>query len=137
MMNEILGMKAPGKECQDKKCPFHGQLRVKEELLRGIITKMDINHTATMVWYRTHYVPKYERYEKRKSCLRVHNPPCLEIRIGDNVLVAKTRPLSKMKHHVIIGKLGGSKKEASKVVAKQQAMAEKRKETKEVENETN
>jgi len=102
MKTEILGIKAPHKECTDKKCPFHGEITVKKELFSGKIIKKDINHSATIEWFRPNYIPKYERYELKRSRLRVHNPACLNAEIGQEVLVAKTRPLSKTKTHVII-----------------------------------
>jgi len=102
MKKEILGAKAPGKECTDQKCPFHGQINVKNELFKGTVVKKDINHSATIEWSRQHYVPKFERYEVRRSRMRVHNPACIDANIGQTVLVAKTRPISKTKNHVII-----------------------------------
>jgi len=102
MKNEIMGIKAPAKECTDKKCPFHGEVSVKLETLNGKVVKKDINHSATIEWFRSYYVPKYERYELRRSRLRVHNPACVDAKVGQEVLVAKTRPLSKTKHHVIL-----------------------------------
>src|SRR3989344_5171052 len=89
---ELFGSKAPEKACTDKKCPFHGEINVKKE----------INHSATIEWSKSFYVPKYERYEMRRSRMRVHNPPCLDAKIGQEVLAAKTRPMSKTKNHVII-----------------------------------
>ena len=102
MKQELLGAKAPKKTCTDQKCPFHGQLNVKNELSKGVVVKKDANHSATIEWKRSHYVPKYERYEIRVSRLRVHNPPCIDAKIGDEVVAAKTRPMSKTKNHVII-----------------------------------
>lgn len=102
MKSQILGANAPAKECTDQKCPFHGQIDVKKELLSGKVVKKDINKSATIEWFRPYYVHKYERYELRRSRLRVHNPSCINAEIGQEVLVAKTRPLSKTKHHVII-----------------------------------
>jgi small subunit ribosomal protein S17 len=102
MKKEIFGIKAPKKTCTDKKCPFHGQLSVKKELFRGTVIKKDANHSATIEWHYSHPVPKYERHEIRRSRLRVHNPPCIDAQIGQQVLAAKTRPLSKVKNHVII-----------------------------------
>jgi len=109
MKSEILGVKAPGKSCTDKNCPFHGQLLVKPEIFEGIIIKRDTNKSATMEWLRSYYVPKYERYELRRSRIRVHNPNCLDAHVGQKVRVARTRPLSKTKHHVIIAVLGEGK----------------------------
>ena len=102
MTKEILGITAPKKTCTDPKCPFHGQLNVKKELFRGIIVSRDAHHTAVIEWKRPFYVPKYERYELRKSKVSVHNPPCLDAQVGQEVLITKTRPLSKTKNHVIL-----------------------------------
>lgn len=103
---EVLGVKAPKKafdsEHHDRNCPFTGGLAVKKELLKGKVVKKDTNKSATIVWNRPFYVPKYERYEMRRSRLRVHNPPCIDAQVGQKVLVARTRPLSKTKNHVII-----------------------------------
>lgn len=98
----ILGVEAPHKECTDKKCPFHGKINVKKESFRGKVIKKDVNHSATIEWTRPFYVPKYERYEMRRSRMRVHNPHCIDAKSGQEVLVVKTRPLSKTKNHVII-----------------------------------
>src|SRR3989344_4711225 len=102
MKVEILGAQAPEKTCTDQKCPFHGQLLVKRELFTGKVVRRDINHSATIEWMRPSYVPKYERYELRRSRMRVHNPACVDAPLGSSVLVARTRPLSKTKNHVII-----------------------------------
>ncbi|MBI4983272.1 30S ribosomal protein S17 [Candidatus Woesearchaeota archaeon] len=112
MKKQILGIDAPEKECTDKKCPFHGQVNVKKELFTGKVTKKDIHHSATIEWFRPYYVQKYERYELRRSRIRVHNPACINAEVGQEVLVAKTKPLSKTKHYVIIQmRESGSKEE--------------------------
>jgi len=103
---EVLGIPAPVKAFDSayhhKVCPFTGNLAVKKELLSGVVIKKDTNRSATIEWNRSRYVPKYERYEVRRSRLRVHNPPCLDAQVGQKVLVARTRPLSKTKNHVIL-----------------------------------
>lgn len=102
MKTEILGVKSPEGSCTDSKCPFHGKINVKKELFTGKIIKKDTSHSATMEWHKPCYVRKYERYEVRRYRMRVHNPSCINAEIGQEVLVAKTRPLSKTKDHVII-----------------------------------
>ena len=106
----VLGVEAPKKafasENHDENCPFTGNLAVKNELIRGIVVKKDISKSATIEWTRSIYVPKYERYELRKSRMRVHNPPCIDAQIGQEVVAARTRPISKTKHHVIIKIIG-------------------------------
>jgi len=54
---------------------------------------------------RRHFIPKYERYSKRRTKLLVHNPDCLNAQVGDVVKIMETRPLSKTKHFVVIGKM--------------------------------
>ena len=107
MEKQTLGIIAPQKGCADKKCPFHGDVTVKNEMLKGKVIKKDINRSATIEWFRPYYVPKYERYEIRRSRIRVHNPACINAGVGSEVLVAKTRPLSKTKNHAIMMILGG------------------------------
>ncbi len=103
---EIFGIAAPKRaydsKYHDKKCPFTGNLAVKKEFLQGKVIKKDTNKSATIEWFHRFYVPKYERFEVRRSRLRVHNPPCIDAKVGQTVLVARTRPLSKTKNHVII-----------------------------------
>ena len=53
-----------------------------------------------------HYVPKYERYERRHSRIAAHNPDCINAKVGDKVKIAECRPLSKTKHFVVIEKVG-------------------------------
>ena len=101
----VLGIPGLQQPCTDRKCPFHGEITVKKELFRGKVVKRDINRSATIEWFSSHQVPKYERVELRRSRMRVHNPSCLNAQIGEEVLVAKTKPLSKTKHHVIIQKI--------------------------------
>lgn len=101
-IKEIFGIKSPEKDCSDSKCPFHGEITVKKELITGKIVKKDISRSATIEWNRSIYVPKYERYEFRKSRVRVHNPACIDAQIGEKVIAARTRPLSKNKNHIIL-----------------------------------
>ena len=53
------------------------------------------------------YVRKYERYAKSKTKLHARLPVCMdkEIQIGDLIRIQECRPLSKIIHFVIIGKV--------------------------------
>ncbi|MFC1801119.1 30S ribosomal protein S17 [Nanoarchaeota archaeon] len=97
-----LDVEKPKEKCSDKKCPFHGQIKIKNETFTGKVVKKDVNRSATIEWERQRLIKKYERHERRRSRLRVHNPACLNASIGDEVLAARTRPLSKSKNFVII-----------------------------------
>ncbi len=129
MRKELFGIKAPAKECSDKKCPFHGELNVKKEFFTGKVIKKDINHSATIEWFRSTYLHKYERYALERSRLRVHNPACINAEIGQEVLAAKTRPLSKTKHHVIIQIKNTEIKTSAPVVESAETKREQKKES--------
>lgn len=117
---ELLGQEAPKASCTDRKCPYHGQLTVAPEVLTGTVIKKDVNRSATIEWNRAKYISKYERYQLRRSRLRVHNPGCINARVGDAVIVARSRPLSKTKHHVIL-KVTGHRSVAEAQLAQEQA----------------
>lgn len=91
--------------CNDKKCPFHGNVKLRGSTLKGIVIASDVYRSATIKNERMFYVKKYERYEKRRTKLRVHNPPCINAKKGDLVIVKECRPLSKTKHFVIVKKI--------------------------------
>lgn len=99
-----IDVKPPEKECEDEKCPFHGRLRVRGILLEGVVVSDRMNRTVVVRRDYLHYLPKYERYEKRSSKIHAHNPPCINAKVGDKVLIAECRPLSKTKKFVVIEK---------------------------------
>ena len=101
-----MGIKAPSKKCEDSKCPFHGSVKLRGRVFVGMLTSKDTHKTATVVWGRKEYVPKYERYLKKRSKLRVHNPSCINAKEGDFVKIVECKPLSKTKKFVIVEKLG-------------------------------
>jgi len=92
--------------CNDKKCPFHGTTRLRGLVLEGTIIKTDTHRSATFEKDRKFYINKFERYEKRRTRLHVHNPPCINAKKGDKVRIMECKPLSKTKNFVIIKKLG-------------------------------
>ncbi len=92
----------PKKACKDQKCPFCGVLSVKTETITGKVIKKDIHGSAVIEWEYPRLVPKYERFLKQRSRVHVHNSPCINANIGDFVVAAKTRPISKTKHYAII-----------------------------------
>ncbi len=90
------------KECGDKHCPFHGSFNVHGRTFTGSVIRLNMQKTATIEWPRFLYLTKYERYEKRRSRMKVHKPDCIDIAVGDIVKVAETRPISKTKNFVIV-----------------------------------
>ena len=97
-----LGMPAPAKECDDVNCPWHGSLPVRGKILKGTALPTKMQKTAIVEWGYHKFYKKYESYERRKSRVNAHNPPCLHAREGDSVVLAECRPLSKTKKFVVV-----------------------------------
>jgi ribosomal protein S17 len=56
-------------------------------------------------WGYHKYIPKYERYERRKTRVTAHNPDCIKAKEGDVVVIGECRSLSKTKSFIILAKL--------------------------------
>jgi small subunit ribosomal protein S17 len=106
-MNNIgIEVKPPKKTCDDILCPFHGSTKLRGRIVKGLIASSIPNGNAVIERHYFQYVPKYMRYEKRKSKLHAHLPPCIEVKNGDIVTLAECRPLNKSASFVIIEKSG-------------------------------
>ncbi|MFH1511162.1 MAG: 30S ribosomal protein S17 [Candidatus Woesearchaeota archaeon] len=92
----------PTKECKDNNCPFHGSLRLHGKVMQGTVFKAKMSKTAIVEFTRYKYDPKYERYEKKRTRVKAHNPACINASEGNKVTIIETRPLSKTKNHCII-----------------------------------
>ena len=116
-----LDVKQPKNKCSDKNCPFHGKITVRGRTFTGLVVSDKMTRTVIVAWTRRLHVPKYERYEKKRSKLSAHNPECINAKKGDVVGIAETRPLSKTKHFVVVEVLGQKTK---KVALKEEAIEE-------------
>lgn len=92
----------PQGECDDPNCPFHGSLKVRENTLVGVVASIGSEKTAVIQRPHAEEIPKYNRFERRRSRVTVHLPPCFEVAEGDRVKVAECRPLSKTKSYVVV-----------------------------------
>lgn len=104
--NAGVNIKPPKGKCEDRKCPFHGDVTVRGRTIMGTIARSRAMRTAIVQTTRHRPVKKYERTERRKTKLKVHNPSCVDAHEGDRVLIMETRPLSKTKNFVILQKFG-------------------------------
>jgi small subunit ribosomal protein S17 len=103
MVRDIgLDVQPPAKECTDPNCPFHGVLPVRGQVLDGIVVSDKMDKTVVVQRTFVKKIAKYERYEKRKTKVNAHNPPCMSAKDGDKVTIAECRPLSKTKSYVIV-----------------------------------
>jgi len=97
--------KKPKKTCDDINCPFHGTLSLRGHTLEGIVVSDKMDKTIIVRRDYLKYVPTFRRYERRRSNIAAHSPPCLEIKVGDRVKLAECRPISKTVSFVAIEKL--------------------------------
>jgi small subunit ribosomal protein S17 len=97
-----IEVQAPTRDCADLKCPYHGDLRVRGQILHGRVVSARMQNTVVVQREFLRYLPKFERYEKRRSKHAAHNPPCISAQAGDEVTIMECRPLSKTKHFVVI-----------------------------------
>ncbi len=101
-----VDVKAPEDSCEDDNCPFHGTLKVRGRIIRGVVESTEMDASVIVRKDYSHHIPKYERYEKRKSHYPSHIPPCIDVEEGDEVQIMECRPLSKSKSYVVISKGG-------------------------------
>jgi small subunit ribosomal protein S17 len=109
VMSDIgVGAKTPKKSCDDRNCPFHGHLSVRRKFVDGKVVSAKMTKTVTVERDYQKYRAKYTRYEKRRSRIMAHSPPCLEIHEGERVRLAECRPISKEVAFVVVERLTGS-----------------------------
>ena len=100
-----VDVKQPTETCDDINCPFHGNIKVRGRTFQGEIIGGLFQRTVTIEWGRKKFIPKYERYEKRRTRVRAHSTPCIEVKEGDTVMIMESRPISKTKKFIIIAKV--------------------------------
>ena len=84
-------------------CPFYGELSVRGQIIEGLVASTEMDRTVIVEREYDVFVPKYDRYMKRRSRIPAHVPGVLEpLSVGDRVQIAECRPLSKTKSHVVV-----------------------------------
>lgn len=68
---------------------------------QGKVVKKFPNRVA-IEFERTVYIPKYERYMRKKTRLHARLPQDINAEIGDLIQVRECRPLSKIIHFVVV-----------------------------------
>lgn len=104
VMSMSLTFKKPKQTCDDRNCPFHGSLAVRGRILDGVVVSAKMDKTVIVRHDYLHYVPKFMRHERRHSRIPAHNPPCINAKEGDRVVIAECRPLSKTVAFVVVEK---------------------------------
>ena len=91
-------------DCKDRLCPVHGdrKLKMRGRTFEGVVVKK-LPGKVTIQFERMLKLPKYERYEKRRTKIHARLPDCMkdDVDVGDLIQIAETRPISKMIHCVV------------------------------------
>jgi small subunit ribosomal protein S17 len=101
-----LTFKKPKKICEDRNCPFHGELAVRGRVMEGIVRTAKMDKTVIVDREFLRFSSKFVRYERRRGHIPSHNPPCIDVKEGDRVKIAECRPISKTVSFVVVEKLG-------------------------------
>ena len=52
-------------ECKDRNCPFHGNLKTRGRIFKGVVVSDKMCKTVVVKRDLLEYIPKYERYAKK------------------------------------------------------------------------
>jgi small subunit ribosomal protein S17 len=88
-------------ECKDEKCPVHGSLKTHGYQIEGVVVSDKLGRTIIVEHGYTTYLKKYARSLRKNSRIAAHNPPCMDAKSGDKVIISGTRRLSKTKSFVV------------------------------------
>ena len=93
---------APG----DMKNPFNGTLPIRGSVIVGTVVTARMQGTAIVEKQHERNVQKYERIEKRTRRYAAHVPSNIDVKAGDEVVIAECRPLSKTVNFVVVENRG-------------------------------
>lgn len=104
--NVGLGIKTPKEAIEgkyvDRKCPFTSAVSIRGKILKGICISTKMQRTIVVRRDYLHYIPKYNRYEKRHRNIPVHCSPAFSVKEGDIVVIGQCRPLTKTVHFNVL-----------------------------------
>jgi small subunit ribosomal protein S17 len=97
-----LGVSAPARSCDDRHCPFHGNLPVRGSVFDGEVMTSAMAKTVVVRRQLSRPDPKFERLRRVSRKYSVHAPPCLGVRVGDWVRIGECRPIAKTVSFVVV-----------------------------------
>jgi small subunit ribosomal protein S17 len=110
MPNRDIGIdvKAPAREPApgDQLNPFNGSLPVRGSVIVGTVVSAKMQATAIVEKQHQRTVQKFERIEKRTRRYAAHVPSNIDVKVGDEVVIAECRPLSKTVNFVVVENRG-------------------------------
>ena len=86
--------------------PFNGTLTVRGSVIVGTVVSAKMQGTAIVEKQHERKDVKYERIEKRTRRYAAHVPSNIDVKAGDEVVIAECRPLSKTVNFVVVENRG-------------------------------
>ena len=85
------------------------KIKIRGSIIEGIVVSTKPKNTAIVQREYFQFIPKYERYERRKTKINAHLPKEIEVKVGDKVRIGETRKISKTKSFIVIEKISDKK----------------------------
>ena len=92
-----LPVKEPKNEAVENESnnPFNGSLAIRGKLFEGIVINAKAKGTAVIQKESPIYFTKIKRFGRSKNKIHAHVPSNLTVQVGDYVVAAECRPVSK------------------------------------------
>ena len=90
------------KELKYKMKQKNNKLKTHGRTFTGIVISEVFHQTTTIEFPRRIYNAKYERFQKRRTRIKVHVPEDSKVNKGDTIKVIETRPISKTKNFLAV-----------------------------------
>ena len=99
-----LPIKNPSKKTvkNDKNNPFNGSLAIRGKIFEGIVINAKAKGTAVIQKESPIYFKKFKRFGRSKNQIHAHVPSNLNVQVGDYVVAAECRPISKSVSFVVV-----------------------------------
>ena len=83
----------------------NSKIGVRGNMIEGIVISTKPKKTAIIQREYFKFIPKYERYERRRTKINAHVPEGMEVKVGDKVRIGETRRISKTKSFIVMEKI--------------------------------
>ena len=99
-----LPVKEPKKKALENESnnPFYGSLTIRGKLFEGVVINAKAKGTATIQKESPIYFTKFKRFGRSKNKINEHIPSNLNVQVGDYVVAAECRPISKSVSFVVV-----------------------------------
>ena len=67
----------------------------------GKVIRVSLQKNAYIEWERKVFVPKYERYARKRTRVAAHIPDGMSVNVNDTVEIKETRKISNTKNFIV------------------------------------